>query len=158
MRKPFSCDSHPSFLRPAATPQCAAPFSFVYVRRSFSSSSSCKFSFLFSFLQHPRRRPKRAKPFQHPRGLNAHRAGLNAHGAELDVHGANPMRLNKTTTHVTSTTRRLKLRPTKQNKSSQKKSRLPGFEPTTPWLEIPRDPFLQKVRSINGPRDPFYKI
>ena len=46
MRKPFSCDSHPSFLRPAATPQRAAPFPSstsggVFLRHHPASSPSC---------------------------------------------------------------------------------------------------------------------
>jgi hypothetical protein len=95
MRKPFSCDSHPSLLRPAATP-ARRSFSFDYIRRSFSSSSSCKFSFLpsFQFKLHclgisPLPIPiSKSKSFRHPRGLNAHGAGLNAHGAGLNAHGA----------------------------------------------------------------------
>ena len=96
MRKPFLCDFHPSFLRPAATPQRAAPFPSttsggVFLRHHPASSPSCPpsnsnyIALVFLLLQY---RFPNSKSFRHPRGLNAHGAGLNAHGAGLNAHGA----------------------------------------------------------------------
>ena len=89
MRKPFSCDFHPSFLRPAATPQRAAPFPSttsggVFLRHHPASSPSCPPSnsnyIALVFLLFQYRFPKTKAVSTSARAQCAWR-GLNAHGA-----------------------------------------------------------------------------
>ena len=102
MRKPFSCDFHPSFLRPAATPQRAAPFPSttsggVFLRHHPASSPSCPPSYSSYIALASNTDFQKPRPFRHPRGLNAHGA-VSMPMAPGSMHMARCWSLPKTST------------------------------------------------------------